>query len=249
MSRLSRFLLDLAARIAPAHRREWIAGLRTEAAMAERPAAWAWGALTMALGQRLADMVISGLALRLVLGGFVMSVATAFALFLAVRIPDIEAASIRTHQDLLPLTLALTAFILLLLSGGLAILLSQGTSWLNRYGRALFALGGLYIGCCLGGAAFMISHRATPLQHQMALLSTLAGPLFIAAAASLLFRRPRLFLVAASGALGLQIAQYAAEWPHIDTSILFIAFFNACAPGLLMLASGGLLIGRRTVTA
>jgi hypothetical protein len=246
MSRLSRILLDMAARIAPPHRRQWIAGLRVEAAMADRPDAWAWGALTTALGQRLAETVTSGLALRLVAGGFVIGLAACFAIFLIVRIPGIEAASARAHRDLPPVALVLTTVVVLLLSGGLAILLSHGTTWLNRYGRALFALGGLSIGYSLSGAVFMKGHGASAFQQQMALLSTLAGPLFIAAAVALLFRRLRLFLVLASGALGMEIAQYGLEWPRMQTSILFIAFFNACAPGLLMLAATGLLVGRKT---
>ena len=250
MSRLSEFLLDMATWIAPQHRRQWIAGLRAEAAVADRPTAWAWGALTTALGQRLIDTVASGLAVRFVLGGFVMSVAIAFAVFVTLRIPGIETTSIHAHRPPLPLILILAACNLLLLSGGLAILLSRGTSWLNHYGRALFALGGLYTGCCLGGAAFAgHSHAVSAFQNQMALLSTLAGPLFIAAAVALLCRRLRLFLVLAGGALAMQITQYGLEWPRMQTSILFIAFFNACGPGLLMLSGSGLLIGRRTTTA
>jgi len=242
MSRLSHLLLDMAAWIAPPHRRQWIAGMRAEA---DQSTAWAWGAVTTAVGQRLADTMASGLALRLAAGGFVIGVAVSFALFLAMRLPRIEAAAAYTHKAM-PV---LAAMVLLLLSGGLAVLLSHGVSWLNRYGRTLFALGSLYIGGSLSGAAFMDWHRATAFRQQTALLSTLAGPLFIAAALALLFRRRRLFLITTSGALGLQIVQYGLRLPHLHPLTLphlAIFFFNACAPGLLMLAATGLLLERKT---
>ena len=253
MSRtVATLLLDFAAWIAPPHRRDWIAGLRAEAAVARHPTRWAWGALTTAAGQRLADIVASGLALRLVLGGFVIGVAACFAVFITVRIPDIEAASARTHRDLLPVALMLAAIPLVLSSGGLAIVLSRRTSWLNRYGRLLFTLGGLYIGFQLAGAGYesRLRHTATALQHQMATWSAIAGPLFIAAALALLLRRGRLFLVFASGALGMEIAQYGVELPHLPQGApAAIAFFSACAPGLLMLAAFGLLTGRKAPIA
>lgn len=245
-------LLDLAACIAPSHRRDWIAGLRAEAAVADHPARWAWGALTTATRQRLADIVASGLALRLALGGFVIGVAACFAIFITVRIPDIEAVSARTHRDLLPVVLMLAAIPLVLSSGGLAIVLSRRTPWVNRYGRLLFTLGGLYVGFKLASAGFesRLWHTATALQHQMATLSAIAGPLFIAAALALLFRRGRLFLVLASGALGMEIAQYGVELPHLPHGALpAIAFFSACAPGLLMLAAFGLVTGRKAPIA
>jgi len=46
-------LLDLATWIAPAHRRDWIMGLRAEAAVTDDPTAWALGAVSLAVQQRL----------------------------------------------------------------------------------------------------------------------------------------------------------------------------------------------------
>jgi hypothetical protein len=245
------FLLDMAMRIAPAHRREWIEGLRAEAGLAAHPAGWAWGAVSTALRERLSDTVVSGLALRGLLGGFVICVAAALALFIGERIPGIEATAVRAHRDLWTILVMPAGFILLLLSGGLAILFSSGNQWLNRYGRALFGLGGLGIGFTLAWAGYesTLGHTATVLQRQVGMLSAMAGPLFVAAALALVFRRGRLFGVLASGALGMEIAQYGVALSHLhlhQAAVMAVAFFSACAPALLLLAGGGLLVGRRT---
>jgi hypothetical protein len=237
------FLLDAAAWIAPPHRRQWIEGLRAEAAVAAHSTPWAWGALTTALQQRLIDMVVSGQALRLVLSGFVVSVAVSFAVFVAVRFPNMEATAIRMGETPLLVGLVPAAIVFLTLSGGLAILLSAGRPWFNRYGRALFGLGGLYIGFSLAG---------TVLQPQVSISSAISGAFFVGAALALLLRRIRLFLAFASGALALEIAHYAVVLPHrhLDhVTILIVGFFNVCTPGLLLLAGGGLLIPRRTPAA
>ena len=115
MSRtVSTLLLDLAAWIAPPHRRQWIAGLRAEAAQAGHSTGWAWGALTTALGQRLADTVASGLALRVCPAGTVLAETMALAgriaafpphatreikrLMLEARRPDVVAARAREES-------------------------------------------------------------------------------------------------------------------------------------------------------
>lgn len=250
---LATLLLDFAARIAPRHRRDWIAGLRAEAGITDHPTAWAWGALTTAIGQRVADTVASGLAARLVMGGFVIGLAACMAITLAIRLPDIEAVAARTHKNLLPPILLLGTAVLALASGGLAILISRGTSWFNRYGRLLFAAGGVFTGLKLTSAVFAIAHGldATALQHQTAILSTIAGPFFIAAALALLFRRGPLFLILASGAFGLEVLQYGAELSSLRLPagpLWFVAFLSACAPGLIMLAASGLLIERKPLT-
>lgn len=235
MSRtIATFLLDAAAWITPPHRRQWIEGLRAEAAVAEHPTVWAWGALTTAVRQRLADALVSGLALRLVLGGFVIFTAAGSVVFVAVRFPNMEIVAARRSIDLFPLTLAFAAFVLLMLSGGLAILFSAGRPWLNRYGRVLFCLGALnsslnQIATAYGSMHF---HRFT----HMGELATIAGPLFIVAALALLSRRPRLFVLTALGALGMMVSEWGVN--------------GGVAPALLLLAGGGLLIERRTpVTA
>ncbi len=253
MSRtVATLLLDLAAWIAPPHRRSWIAGLRAETALADHPTGWAWGAMTTALGERLADTVVSGLALRLLLGGFVMSAATGFAVFIGARIPDMQAAAVRGRQDLVPIYLILAAIILALLSGGAAIAFSAGRPWFNRYGRLAFALGSLAFGIPVAGALAHETnrwHAVTAYGHLQNVLSTIAGALLIAAAPALLLRWRPLFLVLAMGAVGIQVAQYALALPYLHLppgTMPFIGFFNACAPGLLILAAFGLLIERKT---
>jgi len=257
MSRtVSTLLLDLAAWIAPPHRRQWIAGLRAEAAQAGHSTGWAWGALTTALGQRLADTVASGLALRLILGGFVIGVAATLAVFITSRLSGIEASAARAgNEKLIVLALLFTALILLLLSGGLAILFSAGRPWFNRYGRTLFALFSCLIGWPLVGVLAheaKLPHAVTAYGREQDMLSTVAGALFIAASPMLLFRRGRLFLTLAAGALGIEIAQWGLELPYLSLSqepMPLIAFCNACMPGLLMVAAIGLLLERRKATA
>ncbi len=252
MSRtVATFLLDIAAWIAPSHRREWIAGLRAEAALAEHPTGWAWGALTTALGQRLADTVVSGLALRLVLGGFVMSVAMWFAIFIVLRIPELQAAAARGHQHFAPMFLMVAAIIAALLSGGAAIAFSAGRPWFNRYGRLAFAAGCLSFGLPLAGALAQKNphgYTITAYGHQQDILSTIAGVLLVVAAPALLLRWRRLFLVLATGAVGIEIAQYVLSLPYLpllQNATPAVAFANACLPGLLILAASGLLIDRK----
>lgn len=252
MSRtVATFLLNLAAWIAPPHRREWIAGLRAEAALTEHPTGWAWGALSTALGQRLADTIVSGLAARLALGGFVMSVAAGFAVFTVLRIPDMQAAAARGHQTLAPVLMMLAAIILALLSGGAAIAFSAGRPWFNRYGRLAFAAGCLSFGLPLAGALAHETNRWHPVtayDHQQNILSTIAGVLLVVAAPALLLRWGRLFLVLATGAVGIEIAQYVLSLPYLHllpNATPLIALANACLPGLLILAASGLLIDRK----
>ena len=254
MSRtVSTLLLDLAAWIAPPHRRPWIAGLRAEAAQAGHSTGWAWGALTTALGQRLADTVASGLALRLALGGFVMSVATGFTVFLIEQMPHLEASAARTHQNLAPPLLMLAAILLALMTGGAAIAFSAGRPWFNRYGRLVFAMESLAAGVSHVGALTdegHLRHAVTAYWHQQDILATIAGVLLIAAAPALLFRWGRLLPALATGVVGIHIAEWVLERPYLhglDPTPPFIAlFFNVCIPGLLILAASGLLIERRS---
>ncbi len=261
MSRtVSNLLLDLAAWIAPPHRRQWIAGLRAEAAQAGHSTGWAWGAVTTALGQRLADTVASGLALRVLLGGFVMAVAAGLAIVfmdqMTNQMPRLEAWAARTHQNLAPPLLMLAAIPLVLLSGGMAIAFSAGRPWFNRYGRLAFAMGSLAAGVSHVGALTdegHLRHAVTAYWHQQDILWTIAGILMIAAAPALLFRRQRLFLGLATGMVGIHVAQWVLELPHLNLSYgpaPLVGLFETCAPALLILAASGLLIERRSrVTA
>ncbi len=252
MSRtVSTLLLDLAAWIAPTHRRPWIAGLRAEAAIVDHPTLWAWGALTTALGQRLADTVASGLIVRLVLGGFVISVATGFAALLMEQMPSLEAAAARAHQNLALILPIFATILLVLATGGMAIAFSAGRPWFNRYGRTLFALFSLFTGQEMVRALTHQSNRWHPVTaygHLQNVLSTIVGALLIAAAPALLFRWGRPFLVLAAGALSIEIIQWSLELPLSlpNRPAPLIAFFNCCMPTLLMLSAFGLLLQRRS---
>ncbi len=87
-------------------------------------------------------------------------------------------------------------------------------------------------------------HAVTADWHQQDILSTIAGSLMIAAAPALLFRGRRLFLALATGVVGIRIAQWALERPHLNLphgTPPLVDLLNACLPGPL--------IGRRSPVA
>jgi len=248
-SNLVKSLLDFAEWVAPAHRRGWIDALRAEAEVTPAPLAWACGAVSTALRQRLADALVTGEAARLAGGGFILFVAAGFAVFIAVRVPNMLAIANARHMDVLPELLATGAFIGLLFTGGVAILMSGGRPWINRYGRLLFAFNAAWFGLNLiQGPYRRAGHAATALQHQMAWLNQITGPFYIAAAMALAFRWPRLFLPLALGALFMQVASCLWQWgnepPHLpDLTTLATALFVVTANALMLLAAGGLIAG------
>ena len=252
--KLAVFLLDAAAWIAPVHRRDWIAGLRAETEFSPRPVAWARGALLTALQQRMIDMLNSRQALRLLLGAFVIATAAFMVPFLGFMIhwAQTQVMDARNARHLVLGFVFVSAVVLLLSSGGLAIIFSTGRSRFNRYGRGLFSIGGLFMGVSLPYFAylgFMRFHKLTVPPAPVSALSLIAAPLFVAAAVALLWRRTRLFVPLATAALGLEVAQFAMQWPSLpvhEAADYVRGFFGACLPGLLMLAATGLLLERKT---
>ena len=243
---IATLLLDLAAWIAPPRRRPWIAGMRAEAALTPQPLAWAGGALTTALQQRMTDMIASRFAPRLLLGGFVLLTAAGTTPFFAATLRMAAEPHTDPHltAELATTFVALIVVALLLVSGGLAVILAHPASIFERYGRWLFGLGGIGMGLMQGIAGYDSFVRG---HGPAAALALLAAPLFIAAATGLLLRRPRLFALPAMAAFGVELSQLALEWPRLPVHGLTDytgAFFGACLPALLLLAATGLLLDR-----
>ncbi len=223
------FLLDIATRIAPKRCRDWIEGIRAETAMADRPMSWAWGAVSTALHQRIADTLSSGLALRIILGGYILFTLVRFTVYVRLLISHPIGNSVVVTGMFLPMAVAGV----MLLSGGLAILFSPGRPWFNRYGRAVFALGALAM--CLGtiDVPRHFHPRFHSFVHEIALVAT---ALLIIAALAQLFRRPRLFVLSVLGVFGLLILQGWGIYQTVD-------------PALLLLTGTGLLVGPKRISA
>lgn len=248
---LSATLFRLARRLAPDHRKPWIDAMETEGAQTHNHASWAAGAVVTAINERFIHLTITGALTRAIGGAFVMGTGLSSLPFLARMLTILhDRQGYDRHPENTMVSLAIVCAIIVgLMATGAAIMIAGRNRIARIAARCVVIIMGTGLGLLLtwtGWISLKPHHHTTVFQHEMMSLSLLAGPALLVAATALLLKRPRLFLAAATTALGAEAGQWLIELSRHNLGALpaLLGFYGACLPALLLLSAAGVITGR-----